>query len=161
MIEPWEEAKTVTVRLAATGLQNVELNKAFERLERIYVEEIMLTGVGGSGAHYLRLDHNNLTDASIKNEPVAGLMICVDVLNPHVVYPRPRLISHGNMTNLQQFQVGFFTPAGAALAFTEASVVLTFVSRKPAASHPQVRQWEARQDYPPSIKDFARNTYEP
>jgi len=160
-IQDWQESKTVTVRLTATGLRNVFLTNKFDRVEEVRVEEILVTGVGGSGASYLRFEHQNLTDGSAKSEPVPGLMVCIDVLNPHVVYSRPRVIARGDRVSINNFQIGLFTPAGAALGFTEASIVLTFVCRRSEDSLQQIRMLKAAMDYPPSIKDFARNTYEP
>lgn len=152
----------VTVRLTTDGSEtNVVLSQQFDDVEEIRLNEFLFTNYQGgtSGACYLRLRQNGLSNATVNNEANPGLLIPVDVLNPHQIYNNPRPISRGQMVNVSHFGIQLLTPAGAAVTFDEASLVLTFVCRRSADSMAEVRRLKSMVDYLPTITDVRTTHY--
>jgi hypothetical protein len=162
-IQEWQVAKAVNIRLVTSGArQQVILSQQFDDVEEIRLDEIMITGFNGgvSGACYLRIFQNGMQHGACNNEANPGLLVAVDILNPHTVYSRPRTILQGNMVNMSQFGISLLLPTGVAVAFTEASIMLTVVCRRSADSMAEVRRLKATVDYLPSIID-TRTTFRP
>lgn len=162
-IEEWQYAKAVTVRLTTSGAQtNVVLGNRFAEVEEIRLNEVMVTGFNGgvSACAYLRIFQDNMTHATANNEANSGLLVPIDVLNPHQVYNNPRPVSQGNRVNINQFGIALLMPNGTAATFTEACFVLTFVCRRSADSLEEVRRLKASVAYLPTIKDV-RTTFNP
>lgn len=162
-IQDWQEARGVTVRLTTDGTRrNVVLGGVWDDVEEIRLDEIMITGFNGgvSGGCYLQIFQPGMRHGTVNNESNSGLLIPVDVLNPHVVHNRPRVIARGQMVNISQFGIGLFMPNGTPATFTEAMLILTFVMRKSADAIEEVRRLKATVDYLPSKLDVA-NTFNP
>lgn len=162
-IEDWQYAKDVTIRLVTTGAEtNVVLGNRFDEVEEIRLNEIMVTGFNGgvSAGAYLRINLNGMTNGTANNEANSGLLVPIDVLNPHSIYNNPRVISRGNRVNVNQFGIALLMPNGTASAFTEACIVLTFVCRRSADSLAEVRRLKSTVHYLPTILDV-RTTFNP
>jgi len=162
-IQEWQIARSVCIRLITNGnKQLVTLGSKFDDVEEIRLDEIMVTNFNGgvSAAAYVKLYQNGMNEATCNNEQEPGLLIGIDVLNPHTVYQRPRVISVGNMVNINSFNVEMRLPGGAVATFNEAVLILTFVCRRSPDSIAEVRRLKATVDYLPSIIDV-RNTFDP
>ncbi len=164
-IQEWQEAKTVFVRLTGSGAQqNVVIGNKFDNVEEVWVDEVMVTGFNGgvSAAAYLNVTINGMHPGSANNEAKPGVLVMVDVLNPHTVYQRPRVVAKGHMVSVNTLKVSLNLPSGVAATFTEAAFTLTLVCRKTADQLEEVRRLKASVDYAPSIRDgMARQTFDP
>lgn len=162
-IQEWQIARIVQIELDRGGLTQVVLNQKFEGVEEIRLNEILITGFNGgvSGHAYLNVDINGATHAITNNTAIPGMMVMVDVLNPHTVYDNPMTVLQGNLCSVNQFGVYFRLSTGAAVVFTQAVLTLTFVCRRSPDSLAEIRALKAQVTLP-SIKDgAARNTYNP
>jgi hypothetical protein len=161
-IQIWQKAMQVTVRVTSGAWTEIVLNKTLEDVEEIRLDEIMITGFNSatSASCYVNLEANNLANGYINNENKRGLLVPIDVLNPHTFYSRPRLLATSEGVNLNRFGLTITMPNGTAATLTEASLVLTFVMHKPKEEIRAYREKMAMMEVP-SIKDVARNAYQP
>ena len=162
-IQPWQTTKTVTVRMVDGGLaQNVVLGNKYDNVEEVRLDEVMITGFNGavSASAYLKFQTQGLHHGASNNEANSGLLLPIDVLNPHTVYARARVIATGHMITINTFQLSVLMPNGAAATFTEASFVLTFVMRKSPDALEETRRMNMLVHAPPGIIDV-RNSYNP
>jgi len=164
-IQPWQIAKLVNVRLTTSGaLQTVTLNKALERVEEIWLDEIQVTGfnAGVSAGAYFNLTVNGMHSGACSNEGKPGVLVMIDILNPHTVYQRPKSLAVGSQCSVNTFKLSVSLPNGTPVTFTEACLSLTFVCRRSPEELEEVRKLKASVDYPPSIRDGAvRNDFNP
>lgn len=164
-IEEWQKAKQFNVRLTTNGqATQITLSDKFDQVEEIRLDECMFTGFNGgtSGAVYLEFTSNGFNSSIPNNEAKSGVLLMVDVLNPHTTFQRPKLLARGHLLTLNSFQIRIVLPSGAAVAFTEASFSLTAVCRKGADEIAEVRRLKATALPPPSIKDgMASNAFNP
>lgn len=162
-IEEWQIARFVQMQLSAGGLTQITLNQKFEAVEEIRLNEILITGFNGgvSGMAYLNVDINGATHAVTNNTAIPGMMVMVDVLNPHTVYNNPVTILKANLCSVNQFGVSFRLPSGAPVTFTEAIFTLTFVCRRSPDSLAEIRALKAQVTLPSYKDGAARNTYNP
>ncbi len=138
---------TVNIRLITNGAeQNVVLNKQIANVDAIYLDEVLATGWNGGVATgaYLRFTHPQLRDASIPDNGREGTLLLVDPLNPHETYSN-KLLATGSASTLNSFGVSVKLPTGAPVLFTELYLILTVVSRAPAAG---AYQRDAQIDWP-------------
>lgn len=162
--EDWQEAHDASVRITGSGANSIiHLARIYDDVEEVRLNEVLVTGFNGgtSGAFYLQVSHNGLNPSVINNENNKGVLIPVDVLNPHSIYQRPRTIMKGDQVNLQQFELGCVMPDNSVATFTEAVFVFTIVVRKSPDQIAEVRRLKASVDYLPSIKADARNQWNP
>lgn len=159
---PWQKAIQVTVRVTTGALTEIILNKTLEDVEEIRLDEIMITGFNSatSAACYVNVEANNIANGYVNNENRRGLLVPIDVNNPHTYYSRPRLLATSEGVNLNRFGLTISMPSGTAATLTEASLVLTFVVSRPKEEIRAYREKMAMMDLP-SIKDLARNTFQP
>ena len=156
-------AKQVSMRLTTGADQNVVFSKTFEDVEQVWLDEIMITGFNGgtSASCYVNININGLAKSGINNENNPGMLVPVDVLNPHTVYSRPRVLAEGSLVNINSLSVSIRLPTGAAVALTEASICLTFVMRRPKEEDTAYRVQKNAETRAPSYRDPVRNSYNP
>ncbi len=149
-LQPWQTAKTVTVRLTVSA-PNTTVNLPYigERVEAVWLDEYMVVG-SNANVGYLDVKVNNLAHFPINNENLMGTAIAMDVgaVQEHVVLQRPRVICVGQFVNVHNFQISLLTPAGAAVTFTEALFVFTFVMRKDPLQIAEYRRMQAELELP-------------
>ena len=162
-IEEWQEVKQVDVRLTTSGAQTtVQLPLLIERVEQIRLDESLFVGFNGgaSAAVYLDFRSNGISSVSANNENRPGCMLQVDVLNPHAVYQRPKVLGNGSFMTTNSFEIAIRLPTGVPVLFTECALSLTFVCRKGENALSEVRRMKAAMLPPPSIKDgIAYNSF--
>lgn len=162
-IEDWQIARTVQIRLTSGAQQQVTLNQKFEAVEEIRLTEFMITNFNGgvSAMAYLNVDISGATHAVTNNTATPGMMLMMDVLNPHTVYSNPATMLKGNLTSVNSFGISLRLPTGAAVTFTEAVFTMTFVCRRSPDSLAEIRALKAQVTLP-SVKDgAARNMFNP
>lgn len=162
-IDDWQTARSCTVRIVTNGApQNIVLGQKYDNVEEVRLDEVMITGFNGgaSAAAYLRIGLNGMHHGTSNNEANPGLLIMTDVLNPHTVYQRPRLVGVGHMITVNTFELSLSMPNGAAATFTEASFVLTFVMRKSPEALEETRRLNMLVHAPPGTRDI-RNSFNP
>lgn len=164
-IEDWQTAKQVYVRLENNANNvNITLNNKFDQVEEIRLDEVLVTGWNGgvSSCAYVRIDCNNMSAVTTNNEARAGVLVMVDVNNPHTVYSRPRVLTRGHLVSVNSFQLSIVLPDGTPVNFTEIGLCLTLVCRKGADELEAIRKLKYSAEYPPSVKDsIARNIFHP
>lgn len=162
-IEDWQEVKQVDVRLVTSGAQTVvQLPSLIERVEQIRLDESLFVGFNGgtSGAVFVEFQTNGVNSVSVNNLNRTGCMLQVDVLNPHTVYQRPKILGNGNFMTTNSFSLAIKLPDGTPVLFTEAALSLTFVCRKGENALAEVRKMKASMLPAPSIKDgIAYNSF--
>lgn len=165
-IEDWQTATDVFVRLTTNGSPiQITLPVPYERVEEIRLNEVLAINFNGgaSGMGYLAISGQGLTAGTVNTDRRAGVLVMIDVLNPHVFYSRPRVVARAAQSTLQQFEISFLSPVGAAMTFGELGLSLTIVCRKSEDEMAEVRRLKASiiQDAP-SVKDgLAKTTYDP
>lgn len=161
-ILPNQKAEQATVRLT-TSADNVSIRlpKQFQRVEEIRLDELFFSNFkgGASGIAYLNLKVNGCAPSAINNENEPGTAIAVDVLNPHILYSRPRVLQTANGVTINDFQIRIENPDGTATTFAECLLVLTFVMRKSAAEVREYREQQALMEIPQMKGPLARSTY--
>jgi len=163
-IEDWQEAKTVNIRVTASGGNvQIKLDHIMDSVEEVRMDEIMVLNynVGTSGSFYLDLDIQDMKSQWVSNERVPGSLVLVDALNPHSIYQRPRVLARGHPVSVQNFVLNARLPTGAPITFDELSLVLTFVCRKNEDTNQATRIANGQRDYLPTIRDVVANSYNP
>lgn len=161
-IEKWQTTAQVTVRVTSGAEQNIVFSNRYSNVEEIRLTEVQVTGFNGgvSGAFYLKLGLNGFTRSYVDNEAQSGVLIPVDVLNPHTVYSNPRTIAKADKVNFNQFRMSMVLANGATVAVTEACFVFTVVMRKSPEELAEYRKMMSEMDIP-QRRDFVRNSYNP
>lgn len=161
-VQLWQTSRESTVRVTSGVLTNIYLPCQMSRVMEVRLDEVFVSGFNGgvSGTAYVNMNMPNLNPVAMNNEKQAGFLISVDVLNPHVVYNRPRLLFKSEGATVQNFQMSVTLPSGAVPVFTELVLNLTFVMAKSADELADIRKWRASIEPHPSIMDV-RNTYNP
>ena len=162
-IEKWQKAEQVCVRVTSGSPTKIVLNKAYENVQEIRLDEVMITGFNGgvSAACYVQLEAQGLSNSGCNNENRRGLLVPIDVLNPGTFYSRPRQVATSEGITVNQFELSILLAStGAAATLTEGTFVFTFVMHKPATEIAAYRQKVAMMDAP-SIRDPVRNSYNP
>jgi hypothetical protein len=161
-IMPWQKAVQVCVRVTSGAWTEIILNKTLEDVEEIRLDEIMITGFNSatSASCYVNVEASSIANGYVNNENKRGLLVPIDVLNPHTYYSRPRLLATSEGVNLNRFGLTITMPSGTAATLTEASLVFTFVMSRPKEEIRAYREKMAMMEVP-SIKDVARNSFQP
>ena len=160
-IEKWQTSQTFTVKLTSAS-QKVKIPQQYQRVQEIRLDEQMFINfnAGTSGVAYLNLKIRDAEQASRNNQNIPGTAILVDVLNPHTVYSRPRVMvkSHGS-TTVADFDLELRDDQGALVTFNTCILVFTVVMRKSLSELEEYRRMEALVT-PPAIKGVdPRTTY--
>lgn len=132
-VEKWQYARSISVRFVTTGAgTSVVLPYQFKNVQEIRLDETFFVGWNGgvTGTAYLRIRLNGAQDAVVNTDNQPGMLIGVDVLNPHDIFQRPRTVCLCDNVSISRFDVEIRSPAGTAILFTEGFVVLTLVMRK-------------------------------
>ena len=161
-IQNWQHTKQFSLRVTSGAVQQLSLSDIFHDCEEVWLDEFLITGFNGgaSGACYMKVDASNFTQGARNNEQVRGTMLSVDVLNPHVVFQRPRVVLRSSMSTLQTLEFSLFLSDGTPVAFTEANFHFTVVMRKPKEAIAAERLLMGSFDFP-SRFDPAKNYYAP
>jgi hypothetical protein len=161
-IEAWQKAETFSIRVTSGGLQNIVLPKQFANVEEIRLDEYMVVNFNGgvSGSTYLNMRLNGFSPAYVNSNGRPGVLLGVDVLNPHVVYSRPRTMFRAPMVALHQFELSLANSAGAVSTFDEAIFFFTVVMRKPAEELQETREMMRMVEFPSRV-DPGRNYFNP
>jgi hypothetical protein len=161
-VQLWQNARESTVRVTSGATTNIYLPVQMSRVMEVRLDEVFVTGFNGgvSGTAYVNMNIPNMTPVALNNEKQPGFLIGVDVLNPHVVFNRPKLLFKAEGATIQNFQMSVVLPTGATATFTELVLSLTFVMAKSADELKEVRMWRASVEPHPTIMDV-RNTYNP
>ena len=163
-IGPNQTAHTASIRLTVSADHyKVKLPKQFQRVEEIRLDEYMVINFNGgvSGVGYLNVNVNGSQAFAINNDNKNGTALGVDVLNPQVIYNRPRILASGDGVAITDFEVRFDMADGTLATFTEALFVVTFVMRKPAEEIAAYRRVAAMQEIPAMKGVDPRTTYHP
>ena len=160
-IEKWQNAQTFTVKLSSAR-EKVKIPQQYQRVQEIRLDEQMFINfnAGVSGVTYLNLKIQDAEQASRNNQNIPGTALIVDVLNPHTVYSRPRVLvkSHGSST-VSDFDLELRDDQGNLVTFASAILVFTVVMRKTLNELEEYRRMEALVT-PPAIKGVdPRTTY--
>ena len=160
-IEKWQTKREICVRLTTGGLQSISLGDRLERCVEIRIDEIMFVNfnTATSGSCYVDVRAEGMHSSGTNNEKKPGILVPVDVLNPHAIYQRPRTLAVSPGTDVTQFEVDLRMPDGSVPTFTEAVFVLTFVMQKSPDVIAANRREKAMTQLP-SMLDPGRNYYQ-
>jgi hypothetical protein len=152
-LKPGQHAKTVTAHVT-TSASNVTISLPYmaERVEEVWLDEYLVVGASAN-VGYLDVKAPGLNFFAVNNENAPGTAIALSSggTQEHWSYDKSRVLSVGQFVNIQQFQLNLQTAAGAAVTFTEALFVFTFVMRDDPRKVAEYRQNQASLDLP-SIK---------
>lgn len=138
--------RQLNVRIVTNGNeQTVTLSKQFQDLDELRLDEIMVTGFnsGTSAACYLQVNQRGLSSPAISDNNVPGTLLMVDVLNPHTVFQRPKVIAVSQLGTIASFRMSVKMPDGTPATFTELSMILTAVMRKPGRASVQQMAYDS------------------
>lgn len=160
-IEKWQVSKTFTIQLT-TAQEKVKIPEQYQRVEEIRLDEQMFINFQGgvSGIAYLNMKIPNAEPSTRNNKNINGTALPVDVLTPHTIYQRPRvLVKSTGGTTISDFDVQIRDVNGDLVTFNTCLLVITVVMRKSSAELEEYRRMEALVT-PPAIKGpDPRTTY--
>jgi len=160
-IKKWQKARMVTVRLTTNGnLTRISLPVQHQKVQEVRLDEVHFTGFNGgaSAGCYLKLDVQGMSEAYANNESRPGMLLSVDVLNPHTVYSRPKMMLESDGSTVQAFNLSIMMPNGTAATFTECNLYFTFVLELSAMEIDEFRAKRAMLSYPPTNRVDPRAT---
>lgn len=137
----YQRTETVTIHNASWNKTRVQLDKLFENVQEVWLDEIQIVGFNGgaAGVGYLRLEAQSLKPAPFNNENQNGLAIAWNPNNPKTVYQRPVVLFRSYGASFQELLVSLVDATGAAISSTDCFMRLTLVVRRSAAEAAEIR----------------------
>ncbi len=147
---PWQFRHHVVIRLGGAAVPpnagqpvnrgNINLNRLMQHIVEIQLTEYALRG--GSGASNLwrvSFRGSNFTEEVSTNAAGDGHLLTIpSLVNTHVVYQMPRILSTDVKQGITHLNVHVMDEFGAEVTFTDMTLYLTFIMNDPHWTIPQV-----------------------